>query len=275
MLPSVILFRNSLAMEGEQAICAKHMPVFESRTSIPKHRTVIGRYSTLPYYEELQQDLQINGCQLINSTRAYAWVADVMAWSLALEGLTPRSWDGWSGLPATGSFVLKGRTNSRKHQWRTHMFAANRAEVPLVAARLMDDSLIREQGIIVREYLPLRTLGVGINDLPITNEWRTFWLVVGGQPHLLSKGFYWQASHPELEAVAVWTAEAETLCHEAVQRIQEEAPELRFFVLDVAQLRTGAWTIIEINDGQMSGLCGCVPEALYAKMAQITMSDSS
>ena len=42
-----------------------------------------------------------------------------------------------------------------------------------------------------------------------------------------------------------------------------------FFVLDIAKTESGDWILVEINDGQMSGLSMCNPHQLYSKLQQI------
>ena len=259
----VILMRTTAHEQEEYAIAARHLPVYESRMDVPDGSLVVGRYSVLPYYEELDRDLGRRGSRLINLPQEHRFLADVTAWSDLLEGMTPRTWTHWARLPQ-GAYVVKGRTNSRKHRWSTHMFAPTREDIPAIVARLMDDALLSEQGLVVREYLPLLKLGEGINGLPITNEWRTFWLRQEGTPRLLARGFYWAASHPELAPKAAWTAEAEALARQAARIVSASAA---FFVLDLAQRSDGRWTVIELNDGQMSGLCGCHAETLYAALA--------
>lgn len=140
------------------------------------------------------------------------------------------------------------------------MFAKSRADVPVVARRLLDDTMIREQGLVVREYVPLVKLGEGLNGLPITNEWRFFFYGT----NVLAKGFYWQGSHPELAMYAALSEEAELLANYAASRI---APHAMFFVIDLAETAAGNWIVIEVNDGQMSGLCGADPHELYRNLA--------
>jgi hypothetical protein len=43
---------------------------------------------------------------------------------------------------------------------------------------------------------------------------------------------------------------------------------MRFFAVDVAERAAGGWTLIEINDGQTSGLCEVDPHELYARLAE-------
>lgn len=265
----VILFREELETEGELSICSSILPTVRYRTEIQSNSTVIGRYSVLPFYKELAQELALKNSLLINSYEQHTWVTNVMEWAGqggTLEGFTPQSWPNWAHLPE-GSYILKGATNSRKFQWNTHMFAPTRADIPKIASRLLDDQMIRDQGLVVREYIPLKQLSIGLNGLPITNEWRTFWYVVAGKPRLVAKGFYWQATHPELEPQASFPTAAELFARRAAVRVAEH---VNFFVLDIAETASGDWIVVEVNDGQMSGLCGCDPEALYKNLKMFT-----
>ena len=264
-----VLFRPSLVEASEFESCKAHLPTYTSRMDLPHDDVIVGRYSVLPYYEELEADLARIGSRLINTVDHHRWIADVMRWApTVLEGMTPRSWESWGALPE-GQYVVKGRTNSRKHQWRTHMFAPTRADVPVIGARLLDDPLIRDQGIIVREYIPLKQIGEGLNGLPVTNEWRTFWLADENGVHKLAAGFYWQGSHPEARQFARFSREADILAQKAADAVASAGP--RFFVLDLAETASGDWTVIEVNDGQMSGLCGVEADTLYAQLRRRTV----
>lgn len=264
----VVLFRGALAEEGELEVCRQYFSVWESRMLVPENSLVIGRYSVLPYYDELERDLALRGSRLLNTYAEHQFIADVMNWggeNGILASLTPRSWTAWGNLPE-GSYIVKGRTNSRKQQWNTHCFAATKADIPRIAQRLWDDALLKEQGLVVREYVPLKQLGEGLNGLPISNEWRTFWLKgADGKPVLLASGFYW-ASHPELESKARLTPEALVVGAQAALRIVEHAT---FFVLDLAEAAKGDWIVVEINDGQMSGLSCVDPSELYGNLKEI------
>lgn len=265
----VILFREDLDSEDELSIALKYLNVLKYRTEVKPNSVVIGRYSVLPFYRELEKELELSESRLINSYTEYNFIANIFEWAGQygiLSDLTPMTWDNWSKLPDT-SFVVKGMVNSRKQNWATHMFAETKADVPKVAARLLDDYLIREQGVVVREYIPLRKLGIGLNGLPITNEWRTFWIRnEAGNPVLLSKGFYWSGTFPELISEAYFNSKADKLILEAAHRIVDK---VSFFVIDVAEKEDGEWIVVELNDGQMSGLCGCQAEELYGNLKSV------
>ena len=39
-----------------------------------------------------------------------------------------------------------------------------------------------------------------------------------------------------------------------------------FFVLDLAEKKSGGWVLVEINDGEMSGLSENDPDMLYSNL---------
>lgn len=256
---AVVLFRKELSAEDELADCQKGVPTFTSRCDIPHGSLVFGRYSVLPWYGELERDLEKRGSRLVNSFTQHRWIADFWDWGGpdgVLSDLTFRSWRDWSDLP-TGSFVVKGATNSRKGEWNTRMFCAAKEDVPRVAMSLYDDTLIRDQGVVIRQFVSLENLGTGLNGLPISHEWRTFWY----KDDLLASGFYWSSmADSPLEEIPEGALE---IAKGAAKRV---CNFVNFFVIDVAKTKDGKWMVVEVNDGQMSGLCGCDAKALYWRM---------
>ncbi len=78
----IVLFRRSLAEDGEFDICRKYFPTIEYRTGLLKwcystdrlhnednmdNLLIIPRYSLLPYVKELEIDINLLGGKLINS----------------------------------------------------------------------------------------------------------------------------------------------------------------------------------------------------------------
>jgi len=220
---------------------------------------VIGRYSVLPFYRELEADLATKNSRLINSYREHRWIAD-FDWYEPLREFTPRSWfeRDFYKCDINGPFVLKGLTNSRKQQWSTHMFAKDRAAAMEVAGRLANDSLIGSQGIVYRENVPLKLIERDpIYHLPFVNEWRFFFY----KATLLCFGYYWtNCQWPERFKI---TPEAIELAHKCAEIC---ASFVNFFVLDLAQTAEGNWILIEVNDGGMSGLSNNNSSELYSNL---------
>jgi hypothetical protein len=251
---------SNWAEEDELVSAQAHFRVVQERTKIPVGSLVIPRFSMLPYPEELGRDVANLGGSLINSCAAHKYVADLGAYYPDLEGLTPRTWGHWHGLPE-GAYVVKGATNSRKHEWCRRMFAPTVKDIPRIANSLLDDAQFGEQGLFVREYIPLRKFGEGLNGLPITNEWRVF--VLHGE--ILVGGYYW-SSEPECCPTSDPTdlpSEAVDLVRQVISRVADRIP---FFVVDVAEKESGGWTVIELNDGTMSGLSMIPASIFYRKL---------
>jgi hypothetical protein len=274
----MILFRDdgSSAVREEMEIAKEcGWLVYTSRMEVCRGDLVFGRYSCLPFYKELEADLKVIDARLANTYAQHSYVATVTEWAHHLGDMTPKTWPGLASVPASepGPFVLKGQTNSRKFQWSTSMFAKDRAAASEVLNRLMDDTLIGQQHIVVRKFVPLNRLMTGLWELPISREFRFF--VYRGK--ILCGGFYW-ASHYE-DILMHYPADMvnpdkvpRDFLEAAIARVKDHVP---FFAIDVAQTETGEWIVVELNDGQMSGLSMNDPAKLYkALLVETTASIS-
>ena len=261
----VILFRKSCEFEDERQVCQKYFRTLEQRTAC-RNQLVVARYSALPFYRELEVDLQSLGCRLINSYGEHSWIANFDYYEDLVE-FTPESWDDYSfqHCDYAGPFVIKGRTNSRKFEWNKLMFAPTRKDAVRIAAELAGDGLIGPQGVIYRKYVPLRTFEVGLNGLPFTNEWRFFFL----REKCLSYGYYWSSADD------VSLGQINPVAIELAQRIAKIVAErVPFFVLDLAETEEGDWILIEVNDGQQSGLSENDPNTLYFNLRTALSKES-
>lgn len=256
-----ILFRSdfSPAAEEELKVAEKYFPVIRYRTEAKPGTVIIPRYSALPYHRELEIDIKNRGGELINTTKQHTYIADFHYYKDVQE-YTPKTWfdvrsiinDGY-----TGPFVLKGKTNSRKYDWAKSMYAHNLHNLYMVDSELRNDAHIGAQEIIYRQYVPLVTYAVGINGIRYTNEWRFFCY----RDKILSYGYYWSTAAEEIiHKKSCLTTEAIDFAKMLATIISVKT---NFFVLDVAEKEAGGWTLIEVNDGTMSGLSENNPETLY------------
>lgn len=254
----VILFRNHISLGDEMEVAAQYFPTFAYHCDLNK-KLVIPRYSSLPYYDELEYNLfNGGGCELIQTFEQHRYIASFdYYWDV--EDLTPRTWfnDLSHCRDYDGPFIVKGVTNSRKYQWDTHMFAKDRRAASIVAHNLINDSMIGTQELIFREYIPLKNLGTLISGCPVSNEFRFFFL---GE-HLLSSGFYWSTA--EFDVAPQVPKEAADFAKHCAKRL---AGQTNFFVVDVAEKESGGWILIEVNCGSMSGLSECDPHELYKNL---------
>lgn len=255
----LILFRaGTLDEHREMAEASKHFEVVTLRSEIPFGRLVIPRFSALPYYKELEADTYNMGSLLINSFHQHRWIADFEYYE-AFEGNTPTSWTE-AEFPYSdhqGPFVVKGKTNSRKQRWSTHMYAETRRDAVRIAHELAIDPLIGPQGIIYREFMEFESYGVDpVSGIPITNEWR-FFCYKGA---ILSYDFYWTNTEEEgqmdwagLESALIFAGIASHYCN--------------FFVLDIARDKDGRWWLVEINDGSQAGIHEDSADEMYKELA--------
>ena len=262
----IILFRNMGGdTKDEFEVVSGILPTTTSRTLVEPNSLVVGRYSVLPFYRELELDLKAIGSNLVNSYSQHRYVADLRNWEYDLRGLTPKTWFRLEDVPDNvGSVVLKGETNSRKNKWKTHMFAANKREAVEVYFKLADDAGLDGQDIYIREYVPLETYMVDpISGQPITEEFRIF--VLRGE--VVGSGYYW-ASHVDQLSMTLPDASkvpAEFLA-KVISLVKDNVP---FFVVDVAKTASGEWMVVELNDGQMSGLSCVGATPLYTRMKKV------
>lgn len=253
-----ILFRATLDLKEEKKIASQYFDVKKNRVAC-QDSLVVGRYSVLPHYKELCDDLEALNSRLINSYQEHKYIAD-FDWYYDVIGYTPKTWFDQDFYRAPeGKYVVKGKTNSRKWEWNRLMFANNKTEAVNIAADLSTDSMIGSQGIIYREYVPLVTYETGLHGLPFSNEWRFFFY----KKALLSCGYYWSTA---LKTDYQIDPDAKKFAFEIADIISEKTT---FFVLDIAEELGNGWTLIEINDGQCSGLSENDPHTLYNSLQKV------
>lgn len=266
VLPPSILYRQYGLMEDEELKAAqKHFVTFKHRTNVGGGELVIGRYSVLPFYKELEEELGFKGAKLINSHRQHRYVADLWNYVHDLDGLTFRTWNAkdMMSVPDGISLVLKGETNSKKDLWSTHMFAQNKQEAVDVFLNLSHDNMIGQQEIYVREYVPLVKLIDNPYGPPVSLEFRFF--VAYGE--VVSGGFYWSNHTADLLAVPSPSLVPQWFIQKVIDRVKDK---VNFFVMDIAQTQSGDWIVVELNDGQMSGLSENDPNVLYKNLKHLT-----
>lgn len=256
------MYRPSLLEEGElEAIQKSFLVSTQSRMEVQRGDLVIGRCCMVPFYAEVARDIELAGGRPINSLAEHQYVADLGEYIGDLGDLTPKTWRSLAEAPKDGGpFVLKGETNSKKHAWNTHMFAKDWKAAGEVYGRLTQDGLIGEQRIYIRQYVPLMQLGESIGGCPITKEFRFF--VYHGV--VLSGGFYWHAFEDDVLAqggkIPSCYEVPKRFLFSAIDLVKDKVP---FVVIDVAQGADGRWWVIELNDGQQSGLSANKPEVLF------------
>lgn len=256
-----LLFRKNNSNIEEFEIANKYFNVATIRTEL-SNCTVIPRYSALPFYNELYGDLYNLNSNLLNCIDNFNYIANFEYYN-DIKKYTFKTWFDPIDIPDI-PMIIKGATNSKKFQWNTHMYCTNKIDAIKKSSLLLQDSMISDQKIIFRKFEKLRTFEIGINGLPFTNEWRFFYY----KNKLIDYGYYWIiADKPELA----------TISNSAIKLVQTIANIIsnknNFFSIDIAELETGKWKIVEINSGEQSGLQSIDTNNFYKNLRQLCYSN--
>lgn len=213
-------------------------------------------------YAELETALGARGCTLLTDAVDYRRAHELPGWYEAFDGLTPRSvWcamapgapppsaEELAGLAAPlgpGPGIVKDFVKSRKHEWHEACYVpelGDRRQLASVVGRfvaLQGDFLAG--GLVLRAFEPFVAGG----------EARVWW--VDGEAVLVTAHPDTPDRHPVPELPSV---------REAVGRLG-----LRWVTTDLALREDGVWRVVEVGDGQVSGLpAGAGTGALFAALA--------
>jgi hypothetical protein len=214
-----------------------------------------GWMMTPPQYRLLFDALVALKIHLINDPDQYRHCHHLPECYPIIESMTPRSiWltgdlsiDRIMGALAhfrDSPVIVKDFVKSRKHEWNDACFipsAADRRAVDRVVSRFLE--LQGEDlagGLVFREFVRFRPIGVHPRShMPLTEEYRIFWL--DGSPVFWSP--YWKEGEY-------------TVADPPIDQFVKTASAVRsrFFTMDVAKRLDGEWMIVELGDGQVSGL---------------------
>jgi hypothetical protein len=209
------------------------------------------------HYEQMFSELRSRGISLINDPLAYRtchYLPESYPW---LRGNTAASV--WCEVRGTVDFelvraivaqfgdkaiILKDYVKSQKHYWFEACFIPSAEDFEAVrraVQRFLDlQGSDLNEGLVFREYLPLKILGTHPRSgMPLAAEFRIFWFEA--EPILVHR--YWGA--------LTVTDDEPPLEH--FRSIARHIPS-RFFTMDVALLQNGTWTVVELGDGQVAGL---------------------
>lgn len=205
-------------------------------------------------YEELYLGLLDKNVQLINTPEEYSHCHYLPNSYSKIESLTPKS--NWtknlneeSILELTNEFgdnsiIVKDFVKSEKHNWDDACFIPNASDKNKVKSVVDKFIELRgasiNEGIVFRQFEELEFLiKHPKSGMPLTKEFRIFF----HNAKIIKVFDYWDegeygGTKPELD---VFIEIAKSI-------------ESNFFTMDVAKKKDGDWIIMELGDGQVSGL---------------------
>ncbi|KRN88809.1 hypothetical protein IV53_GL000779 [Ligilactobacillus ceti DSM 22408] len=209
------------------------------------------------FYEALSQ----KGIELINTPEEYEKYHLLPNWYDEFQKLTAKSV--WTEDLSDESLkeilqnfsedvIVKDYVKSRKHEWDEACFIpdvkdVNKAlEVIKTFIKRQDEYLVG--GIVLREFLELKTIGHHEkSNMPISEEYRIF--ILNNIPIVMDS--YWHHAESNLSS-------------EEKEWISDISKQLKskFVTIDLARKTDGKLVIMELGDGQVSGLQD-IPEDIF------------
>lgn len=228
---------------------------------VPKGSTIISRYRSIPFGQELENEVGSLGSSLINSYQQHRNIANLFNWVNILEDYTAPAYgvDDIPNLPDVGEWFVKGETNSKKNQWFDFCYASSKKDLIRVVHNNLNDSVIGYQNIVIRPFQKFRQLSTSVDKRPVFNERRV--VVFNGE--IVSYGDYWSSQPEVLGTPAVNEQKFEETVHEVVELTKHLA---NFYVIDMAEFDNGEWSVVELNDGCMAGLSENDPYTVWSKV---------
>jgi hypothetical protein len=152
---------------------------------------------------------------------------------------------------------VKGVVKSRKESGWASCVATDLGELRALVEQTLAREAMTRGRVLVRRLAPLRRLERTLGDFPISREYRVF--LYRGQ--VLAYGFYWEDY-----------ADSQRLASEDVQALLAVAREaarrlnVPFLIVDVGQVESGEWLVIEVGDAQFAGLSRVSPLRLWNQL---------
>ena len=205
-------------------------------------------------YENFYNLLLERGIQLINTPKEYAKYHLLPGWYKDFERCTPFSIGSESkniqdALKLTdgleGAFIIKDYVKSRKHEWYDACFIKDIRDKENTE-RVINNFINRqgsnlEGGVVLRKFESLKSIGNHKDSgMPISEEYRIF--VFKGE--VLIADNYWNDS-----GKVNITEDEYTLIESIISKIESS-----FITIDLARKTDGNLIIMEMGDGQVSGL---------------------
>lgn len=282
-----LFFKPKSVFKEEREIAARYFDLVDHRVALHLisgvgSTPVVAKYSVSEDYSEYLKDLSSLGLRAINNYNQFSWSSKISSWYWDLENFTPKTLFNPFSNPFSietlkkngGPYFVRYDTKSKRELWKTHCYAETFEDLIKTSIKLSEDYKYENDTIAVREFVELMTFndvsptegksssGLSDDQSQRGNIFRSF----SGQPIVkefrvhraygqeLCRHFYWEPFQKEIEAQH-GELDASCIPAEWLKSITDIADlNSNFYVLDVAQKSNGDWTLIEVNEGQQSGV---------------------
>lgn len=250
----------SVCETAENALA--YVPIFDE----PVLGVWSGFIPTYERYQAIYNTALTKNIRLINTPRQHQIVMEFSKFYPLITHLTPKSVviDNLSQLPSATQELefpvfVKGGVKSNKEQGLSSVVANDMTELEALVSQYFKRDNRTRGHVIVREFVSLVKIDEDPNGFPISREYRAF--VRNGK--VVEYGFYWDEYEDKDIAISMVDAAIRELVSEVAKVV-----DVPFISVDIAQLASGEWTVIELGDGQFSGLSTIPVLHLWSKISQ-------
>jgi ATP-grasp domain, R2K clade family 3 len=216
----------------------------------------IGYIPELERYEAIYNAALDKNIKLLNTPLQHKTAMEFDLFYPYLQGLTPESITITSTAECAEAakilgfpLFIKGAIQSRKRQGWESCTANNPEELIKLTEWLLTLKYGSRGRVIVRKLVNLRSTRKASNGFPISREFRVF--LYNNQ--VLEYGYYWNTKD-DLSKLS--TQEEKAVLDLAV--LASTRLNIPYISIDIGQLETGEWIVIEVGDAQFAAL-GHIP----------------
>lgn len=239
-----------------------HVPVQLGADPVPA--VWIG-YIPLPEHYGLIYDAALRkNIRLVNSLeefrraeefdRFYPLLAELTAKSVCVDEADAVACEAAANQLGYPVFV-KGTVQSLKSQGIEACVAKDLSELRGIVSRVLKYRRKSLGRVIIRKLMKLRHGRLGPGGFPLGREYRVFVY----RERVLALGYYWEGDDDLAELSASERTVVTDLALEVSRRLA-----VPYVAVDVGQLETGEWKVIEVGDAQFSGLSQAPIHVLWA-----------
>jgi len=248
----------STSLVDHHALTSYGEAVFRTLPSEQSNAVYRGWMMTAEAYELFYTSLASKNINLVTNPENYRAAHYLNGWINIFDGLTPKSMIlDKSATPAdikfaatfldSESFIVKDFVKSRKHEWETACYAPNLDILPNIVAefiRLQEDFLVG--GVVIREFVNLD------KQVPEVRVW-------------------WSHDVPVLATLHPDASDDDVMVEPPAHFLDEVKFAVQvlgapFVTTDLAKTASGEWIVIEVGDGQVSGMPSSVSDEDYQKL---------
>jgi ATP-grasp domain, R2K clade family 3 len=218
-------------------------------------------------YEAVYRAAAAKNVFLVNDPIQHQTALEFDRYYPLLGNLTPQSMIVTSGDECTDvgaklgfPVFVRGAVKSNKTLGWDACVAKDSDELRYIVEQILSIPHRARGRAVIRQLVKLRYRSMMPGDFPRSREYRLF--VYRGQ--VLAFGYYWDEFEDEFILTASDRSSLHELAIEAATRV-----DVPYIIVDIGQLESGDWIVIEVGDAQFAGMSHVSIVELWSKLAII------